>query len=450
MANLVHGPIESAQFQPRLKFRGILTGLVILAIGALSGIWASRVLLAPPATILADQGYILATARAGEVGQSWRLNATAEWPIDAVFSGNINGVITGINAEPGSYTRTGDVLFTVNQRPVVLAEGSVPAFRTMSLGDSGSDVSQLQKMLFEAGYFTGDITGTFGNLTQQAVLAWQRDIGISASETPGPTTNEINRADLAVRNAETNWWLAETEFLNFLHSTHPDPAAVECSLSSDVLGCVRLESAARNAAAELGFAQAERAKLNMQPQRGAVELGDIIFVPKLPARIALNQELSVGISFSGMIDTIYVLSDEPQFSVSLTEGQLAMLSIGTEVELQSPSDIWRAKVSRIVLPDFGPARAILYGLNGQPVCGTECSIIPVGDPQVFPALLEVIPETSGIVVPAAAIFTNAQGLTGVTTADGSFVPVTLLASASGQAAVTGIDDGTLVRTPGTP
>ena len=45
--------------------------------------------------------------------------------------------------------------------------------RTIGLGASGSDVSQLQRFLAQQGVFSGDATGYFGTITQAAVQAWQ-------------------------------------------------------------------------------------------------------------------------------------------------------------------------------------------------------------------------------------------------------------------------------------
>ena len=48
-------------------------------------------------------------------------------------------------------------------------------------GDSGLNVYVLQKKLDEMGYFDGDCTGSFGDLTQQAVARFQADNGLEAT-----------------------------------------------------------------------------------------------------------------------------------------------------------------------------------------------------------------------------------------------------------------------------
>jgi hypothetical protein len=68
-----------------------------------------------------------------------------------------------INQAPGIYTELpadgdkvdcGDVLYRVNDKPVLLLCGSTPAYRSLSEGDSGADVSELNANLVHLGYAT--------------------------------------------------------------------------------------------------------------------------------------------------------------------------------------------------------------------------------------------------------------------------------------------------------
>ena len=54
----------------------------------------------------------------------------------------------------------------------------------------------------------------------------------------------------------------------------------------------------------------------------------------------------------------------------------------------------------------------------------------------------------GVVVPLAALITDADGSTAVIAADGQRLPVTVLARARGMAVVQGVRAGTSVRVPG--
>ena len=68
---------------------------------------------------------------------------------------------------------------TVDLRPVVVAEGEVPAFRDLAVGATGADVSQVQRLLAERGYWSAPVDGRFGESMHWAVRAWQQDLGVT-------------------------------------------------------------------------------------------------------------------------------------------------------------------------------------------------------------------------------------------------------------------------------
>ena len=93
------------------------------------------------------------------------------------------GTITAV-VDEGAVLRQGDELFRVDDQPVILLYGSVPAYRAMALGiEPGNDVTQLELALIDLGY-DGDGTvtpdGVFDEETEAAVIAWQTDIGARA------------------------------------------------------------------------------------------------------------------------------------------------------------------------------------------------------------------------------------------------------------------------------
>jgi hypothetical protein len=56
--------------------------------------------------------------------------------------------------EPGDQVDCGDVLYRVDDKPVLLLCGSTPAYRSLSEGDSGPDVTELNANLVHLGYAT--------------------------------------------------------------------------------------------------------------------------------------------------------------------------------------------------------------------------------------------------------------------------------------------------------
>lgn len=56
------------------------------------------------------------------------------------------------------------------------------------LGSRGDEVRSIQKKLKELGYYTGSVDGIYGTNTQKAVIAFQKNCGITADGIAGPKT----------------------------------------------------------------------------------------------------------------------------------------------------------------------------------------------------------------------------------------------------------------------
>jgi peptidoglycan hydrolase-like protein with peptidoglycan-binding domain len=99
----------------------------------------------------------------------------------------VTGTYTSLPA-PGLIVRAGQVLYRVDDQPVVLMTGRLPAWRPFSPGmTAGRDVSELQANLIALGYAQGLLsarTGVFDTATAEAVQRWQYAAGI-------PVTGQI-------------------------------------------------------------------------------------------------------------------------------------------------------------------------------------------------------------------------------------------------------------------
>ncbi len=89
-----------------------------------------------------------------------------------------SGTLTTM-AAVGSTVKLGGVFYTVNEEPVVAMYGTLPAYRDMASGDTGTDITQLQQSLADLGYNPGSADGTFGSATLAAVEAWQQAEGLT-------------------------------------------------------------------------------------------------------------------------------------------------------------------------------------------------------------------------------------------------------------------------------
>jgi hypothetical protein len=156
----------------------------------------------------------------------------------------------------------------------------------------------------------------------------------------------------------------------------------------------------------------------------------------------------VGKVLTGGEPAIDVLPDAPQFTIALPDNQARMVTAGMPVDISMPhGSVLHAEVTQVTTGKGG-ATAHLGGADGQPACTQECALIPFGDAVLLPSTVHVVPEVSGVTVPAAAVVTAADGREGVVLDTGEFVPVTVVQGAGGMVVVEGIEAGTRVRTPG--
>jgi HlyD family secretion protein len=161
-------------------------------------------------------------------------------------------VVTGLPlGASGTSAKAGTVIAEVSSRPVIVLPGDVPGFRTMSVGTRGVDVKQLQRALARTGDYSGTADGAYGVSTGQAVERLYQRAGYP-----------VARSDEDAQNT-----LAEAQ--ETLAALPKDAGKAERARASRAV-----ESAAGKAAA-------------------TVPLGEVAFVPSLPARISTDA-LSVG------------------------------------------------------------------------------------------------------------------------------------------------------------
>ncbi|GAA1689447.1 peptidoglycan-binding protein [Glycomyces endophyticus] len=89
----------------------------------------------------------------------------------------LNGTFTGLPAA-GDVVERGGVLYAVDDTPVVLLYGSLPAYRSLATGAEGDDVEQLEQNLAELGYDGFTVDDEYTDATADAVEQWQDDLGM--------------------------------------------------------------------------------------------------------------------------------------------------------------------------------------------------------------------------------------------------------------------------------
>ena len=64
-------------------------------------------------------------------------------------------------------------------------------YKNLKLGKESTEVADLQQRLKDLGYYTGRISGHYGELTESAVIAFQKDKGLDADGIAGQSTQEM-------------------------------------------------------------------------------------------------------------------------------------------------------------------------------------------------------------------------------------------------------------------
>ncbi|HXQ60806.1 MAG TPA: Calx-beta domain-containing protein [Acidimicrobiales bacterium] len=87
------------------------------------------------------------------------------------------GLVSAVFSTNGSTTQADQPMFALNGRNAIAETGTVPFFRSLGLGDEGSDVMQLKQILLAAGDDPGPMTPIFTEQTQFALAQWQDQHG---------------------------------------------------------------------------------------------------------------------------------------------------------------------------------------------------------------------------------------------------------------------------------
>jgi peptidoglycan hydrolase-like protein with peptidoglycan-binding domain len=112
------------------------------------------------------------------------------------------GVVTWLPGI-GSTVSRGEVLYRVDEIPVVLMYGQVPMYRTLQAGVAhGSDVQELEENLAALGYTGFTVDGEYTPYTASAVKRWQANVGL-------PQTGAVELGRVVVEPAAVRVTAAE-------------------------------------------------------------------------------------------------------------------------------------------------------------------------------------------------------------------------------------------------
>ena len=366
----------------RVGLWGVIVAIVLVAGVALG--WSGRELLLPPDPLPQGRDFSVVEADEGEVERSLNLNVSAQWSGGPEVINAADGVLTERAVEDGSTVGAGDVLYTTDLKPVIVAEGTVPAFRDLISGHEGADVQQLQALLVHAGVRDAEPTGTFDDATLAQLKKWQQQEGL-------PVTGTVPLGSMV--------FVPKLPRVVAWGETPPAP--------TDQFGGPSSGEGVSESSAAVGS--------RLAPGTVVARL-----LPKRP-------------EFTMTIPATQLSMVERGTPVAIhAEDVTWRARLG---RIGEPDQEGSAVAQ--VLPAKGK----------KSICGKQCHLVPING-GLLPTEVIAVPPTTGTVVPAAALVVTDDGSAAVVTEDGDQVEIQVKASAGGQAVVTGIDAGTRVRVPG--
>ncbi|WOX21244.1 peptidoglycan-binding domain-containing protein [Streptomyces solicathayae] len=114
----------------------------------------------------------------GDLTASETLDGTLQYGDEVFLPNRLNGTVTWV-AAPGTQVARGGVLYRLDEKPVVLLYGDVPAYRAFKEDMSdGGDVKELERNLAALGYSGFTVDEEFTENTAAAIKRWQKDLGL--------------------------------------------------------------------------------------------------------------------------------------------------------------------------------------------------------------------------------------------------------------------------------
>ena len=155
------------------------------------------------------------------------------------------------------------------------------------------------------------------------------------------------------------------------------------------------------------------------PVTGAIALGELVALPKLPGAVVLDTKtLTLGAKLAGDERLVRVPSGDPTFTLVLTREQAALIPSSSTVEVPWQKHTWQATVASTETNEQGQTVLTLQSKDGGSVCGTQCAEVASGGTTYLMSRIQVVPPATGPAVPVTAITTGPDGKASVLVVNG--------------------------------
>lgn len=153
----------------------VITAVAVLLAG--SAVTAAVAFRPAPAAAPPPVETSTATVERTDLVETHTIDGLIGYGTATALAAQLAGTITAV-PRAGATLGRGDRLYAVDNRPVLLLIGSLPAYRELSPGVRGRDVLQLERNLRRLGYDDFDVDRDYTYATAAAVRDWQEDNGL--------------------------------------------------------------------------------------------------------------------------------------------------------------------------------------------------------------------------------------------------------------------------------
>lgn len=181
--------------------------------------------------------------------------------------------------------------------------------------------------------------------------------------------------------------------------------------------------------------------LGQQPS-GKIAAGELVALRALPTVVRLGQTVVLGAGLAGGEPTVLVRTGAASFQLIVSPQQAELIPGDATVSMQWEQTTWNAVISDVIdEEESGRVLMSLTSSDGALPCRQQCDRLPSDEKISLRAKVEIVPQTTGPAVPAAAVHTAVDGSSYVRMSDGTQRAVTVKASANGLVVVDGVTDG---------
>ena len=330
-----------------------------------------------------------------------------------ILTGGKSGVVTDVVAT-GETIEQGDILYYVNGEPVVVMYGDVPAYRTLrDLSDNmtGADVLQLEEALVALGYdpdLLAAVDEEFTDYTETMVERWQEDLGVEE-------TGQVTLGDVIFIPESAEVLSVNVEIGDSVNAGQPivtistgDPLAGDDVLQlEEALVALGYEGPVVDGVWDGGTKDAvlEWQAASGLEEDGVVDLGEIVF---LSSTVRVNEVLaSVGSSVNAGTPVLGISSADQFVTFDLPAADQGLVVVGQDVIIEMPdgSDAGGTVVE---------IDSVATGGQGSATFGVK---IVLDDPSVAvgldeaPVDVEIISDSVSnvVAIPVSALVALAEG-----------------------------------------